>query len=168
MNYIELDGVKIEKEKLRQIIKDHPELVNKPSEWRYFFPKPWEEAWEYNEYGSVSLDHIRRDTQLNQKLLSMWVFKTKEQAEREIEKQKAKVRIRKYVQENWLYREPDWSDDGVPQRFVKYNHKHHYFYVDWCCSMQTQAELPYFIYDQPAKQAIKACEKDYLIYFGVF
>jgi len=167
MTFIELDWVKIEEEKLRQIIKEHPELVSKPSEGRYYFPKNLDWAFYIRNKGGVTSSDVWRQNRVDQEIIGMWVFQTEEQAEREIEKQKAKVRIWKYVQENWLYREPDWNNDDQFKHYIVYLHSEKYLGFDHCCSVQPQTELPFFKSREDAVKVVKACEKDLLIYFGI-
>jgi hypothetical protein len=77
---------------------------------RFFFPKEGERAWYINNKGNSDGGVYESDRLYGGEIVARGVFRTKEQAKKEDEKRLALVRMWKWVQENGLFFEPDWSD----------------------------------------------------------
>ena len=63
-------------------------------------------------------------------------YRTVEEAEKEIEKRKAIMRIRRYSAEKWGEFVPDWSDHNQVKFYICYNHDQKSFYGDYNCLIQ--------------------------------
>ncbi len=90
-----------------QIIELHSRLQNKGE--KYFFPEETEDYTCLTSYGISDETYTESETHVD--TVNRGVFRTEEQAKKEDEKRKALVRMWKWVQENGLFFEPDWSDD---------------------------------------------------------
>lgn len=161
-----LNNVEISADEIRNIVKNNPEIMEEKKEGRFFSPEDWEDAYYLIVHRSIGTSSSWEENEVDQWITSMWVYKTKEQVEKEIKRRKALVRIWKRVEDNGLLFEPDWEDERQEKHDVHYDHESGE--VVWCVryTSETQFELPYFKTSESREKAIKECEEDYLIYFG--
>lgn len=162
--YIELEWKRINKEKLKQIISDNPDLLEKEMEGRYFFPKKGD-VYSLMHYYEGVVTAKNEGKRADMVAISIWAYKTMEQAKQARRRRQALVSIWKYVQENWLYFEPDRDDVAQDKYVIWYNHKYNSLYEGIYCTCQYTNDLPYFRSIDDMIQVRKACKEDYLIYF---
>lgn len=121
MNHkVKINNIEVELTE-EQIIELHSRLQNNGE--KYFFPKEGDDYYfAHDIYGNI-IDNKNTGGEIHCGLVSRGVFRTEEQAKKEDEKRKALVRMWKWVQENGLYFEPNWSDNNIIKYFPKYSHK---------------------------------------------
>lgn len=96
-------------DQIKALIKDNPELLEeKKVSGRYFFPKVDEKYFFMDEFGRIN-SGIWADGHLDIERLFMGIYRTREEAQLAVYKQKATVACWKWQQENAPF-EPDWSD----------------------------------------------------------
>lgn len=107
MNHkIKINNIEVEltEEQIREL---HSRLENKGE--KYFFPEDGERFFILAS-DEVCSDVCDDTSSIDETRIKRGVFRTEEQAKKEDEKRLALVRMWKWVQENGLYFEPDWSD----------------------------------------------------------
>lgn len=98
-------------------------------------------------------------------------YRTEEEAEEALETGwvaylQAYERVKKYIKDNGLEFEPDWSDWSQEKYYIYYDHGEGRLSGDLRVSSQA-TNLPYFLRQKHRDQTMKACEADYLILLGV-
>lgn len=99
------------------------------------------------------------------------ILKTKEEAEEALKtgwiaKRKAEVRILRFIAENDLEFEPDWTNDDANKYYAYYEHVSGRFEVTGCCEIQ-HSILPHFKSREDAQKVIDAMTPELKILFGV-
>lgn len=158
-NTYTIDWVQLTQEQIDKIILDN---TKKKAEGRYFFPKDWEGAY-YIDINWSNIDFESRCNNEDSSIISMWVFKIKEQLEKEVARRQAIVRIRKWVADNDMVFEPDWNDKDQPKLYLVYNFPERKMVSYYSYQIKTQNELPYFENRDNTDKAKKALEEDYKI-----
>jgi hypothetical protein len=157
-----IDWVILTQEQIDKIIKDN---TKKESEGRYFFPK-MEEQYCFIENGIVwTAQDI--NVWVDQSRIYMWAYRTEKEAQKARDRQLALVRIWKYVQENWLYFEPDWRDVSEYKWYSYYTFWPDSLFVDYCFATKNHDILPRYKSKEDCTQVNKACEEDIKIVLGV-
>lgn len=93
-------------------------------------------------------------------------FFTKEEAEKELAKRKAKQKIKDYIIENGLEFEPDWQSEGQIKWAIFYNSSKERLSTD-CGLSYRLPDTAYFDSREHAEQVIKDCKDSLLILFDV-
>lgn len=141
MNHkIKINNIEVELTE-EQIIELHSRLQNKGE--KYFFPKALERFFSINPDGLVVIDN-NDTTTTDEEIINRGVFRTEAQAKKEDEKRLALVRMWKWVQENGLYFEPDWSNGKVMKHFVSYDYECRKFKTATTWSTKTDFLFPHF------------------------
>lgn len=142
MKTYKLNNIEVNADQIKSLIKDNPELLEeKKVRGRYFFPKVGEKYFFINEFGFIDYG-IWGNGQLDIERLSMGIYRTREEAQLAIDKQKAIVACWKWQQENAPF-EPDWSDKEQDKYYVRYIHKDECVDTDFEYTIQPQFTLPY-------------------------
>lgn len=133
----------------------------------YWEPKEGEEYFFYYGDGSVcSAKNQGYKTDENFIQISN-CFRTKELAEKHVEYLKALTRVRKYIAENGLYWEPDWSNRDQIKYFLMFDFRSNTFESDWAHNLKRFSPIDYFKSIEDAKKVIKACNADLRIIWDV-
>lgn len=153
MKTIKLKDVEVSVEEIKKLIKENPEILKEEKGGRYFFPRNNEEYWFINAFGDVDwhINNCLGEVQL----ISMGVYRTKEEATLARDKQKAIVSCWKWAQENAPF-EPDWGDENQRKYFVLYDCIDKK--LDWSVTyyFKHQFTLPYFKSREDYEAFIKA------------
>jgi len=161
MTKITLNGVEVTltQEQIDQILKEHKEKKGYPHTNTEYFSVTYygwaqEYNWENNNDEEFMFDIGN-------------YYATKEEAEKAAEKLQALARIRKYIRENDLGVETDWSDHDQDKFFIVYPHDE--MMLNWGRSVTWQREdnIGYLKSAVAARQVIDNCKDDLLTYFGV-
>lgn len=99
-----------------QIIELHSRLQNKGE--KYFFPKE-EATYYFMQDDGYSMSVYEKD-EIDDDRIARGTFCIEAQAKREDDKRLALVRMWKWVQENGLYGEPDFSNQNVAKYYSAY------------------------------------------------
>lgn len=164
MKTYKINNIEVSEESIREIIKNNPELLEeKKVSGRYFFPKVGEDYWYFDVYGDV-FDEKCDDNIYEDKVISMGVYRTEQEAELARDKQQAIVRCWKWAQENAHF-EPDWVDNKQHKYYVNFCHDTgKLFYSDNLYSQQ-QFTLPYFKSKEDCQKFIGTNGEDLLMLF---
>lgn len=143
MNHkIKINNIEVELTE-EQIIELHSRLQDKGE--KYFFPKKGEGACYICIDGSIEgSTNWSMDNDHDSKIISRGVFKNVEQAKKEDEKRLALVRMWKWVQENGLYWEPDWSNKNKMKNYPAYIHTDKRWISEQGSFVERQFLFPYF------------------------
>jgi len=96
------------------------------------------------------------------------IFLTKEEAEAELERRRAIVRIKKYIAENFDPFTPDWSDEFQEKHTIYFDHERQEFTnVQAFPRIRGEEVLLYLASKYHADQVIRDCKDDLKIVFGV-
>jgi len=165
MKKITIGDMTITSEQLRKAIKDNPEVLEEEKYLnRYFFPKEGKIYLHMGEDGDICEDEFRNKTTWRYEV-SMGVHETEKQVVKEAARQKAKVAIWKYAQENDLILDCDWSDVNQLKHYPCYRHKNESIYRTIGIDIQYQFELPYTS-EKGCDKLIEAQRENLLIYFN--
>ncbi len=174
----ELNWVKVSKEQIQELIQNNPtdfegtmkecvEDLKILSKGRYFFPKEWDIIWHTNCFGGISSIRWFNDNEMKQKMVHFYgVFDSEEKAVKMVEKQKALVRIWKYVQENGMYFEPDWRLWKTVFS-IGFDFDEWLLEAYWTNCVKKQLSLPYFKNRNDALDVIDNCVHDLEIIFDL-
>jgi len=165
MKKITIGDMTITSEQLRKAIKDNPEVLEEEKYLnRYFFPKEGKIYLHMGEDGDICEDEFRNKTTWRYEV-SMGVHETEKQVVKEAARQKAKVAIWKYAQENDLILDCDWGDVHQEKHYPCYDHNYKEIMINCSIMWQSQAELPYTDKENCHK-LIEAQRENILIYFN--
>ncbi len=139
---IKLNNNKIEVELTEEQLDDLVKQRENKRE-RFFFPEEGEQAWHINNKGITNYGVYEEDLHYDYEIVNRGVFRTEAQAKKEDEKRLSLVRLWKFVQENGLYFEPDWSDE-CSKYSVRYYHDSKKWDVDCFRSWQYNFHFPHF------------------------
>jgi hypothetical protein len=92
-------------------------------------------------------------------------FLTREEAEKQAKKMKALYNIKKYIIDNGLYFEPDWSDGNQAKFSIVCDKGNFHFIVthDWNSPLQ----IGYFKSKEDVEKVINTCKEDLEILFNL-
>jgi len=94
-------------------------------------------------------------------------FKTREEAQKSVDRQQALARVKAYIRDNDLGLVPDWSDDGQNKFYITYCHNDKEF-QGWCNSYgQRETEIGYLKSSEDCNQVIENMKEDLLLIFNV-
>ena len=94
-------------------------------------------------------------------------FLTRKEAEKELEKRKAIQRVKKYIWENDLEFEPDWSDLNQLKYDIYYDFTEKRFYPNASDEVRNYSPIGYFVDETDAHQVIYNCKDDLKIIFDI-
>lgn len=95
------------------------------------------------------------------------VYRTKKQATKALEKQKALVRVWKYVQDNGMYFEPNFSNGSKIKYQILFDGEYNNFLASSTFWMKYQDSIPCFKSKEHAQNVIDNCEDDLKIIFDI-
>lgn len=112
MKNIIIDGVEY-----TPVVKETLEDNRHP--WRYRYPDSYSTPHYYiNSSGDIGKSSIIAIT-----CAKIWnAFETKQEAEKELEKKKAIVTIKRYISNTFGVFEPDWSDENISKYLLIYDY----------------------------------------------
>jgi len=93
-------------------------------------------------------------------------FLTHEECQLDIEKDKALATIKKYIHDNDMEFEPDWSNDEEKRYEIIYDYYEEEFDIYSCISVKTTTAF-HLSSEEHAKQLIKDCDKELKILFQI-
>lgn len=94
-------------------------------------------------------------------------FRTKELAEKHVEYLKALTRVRKYIAENGLYWEPDWSNGDQTKYILRFDFRSNTFGSDCWFDLKQFSPIGYFKSIEDVEKIITACDADLRIMWDV-
>jgi len=133
----------------------------------YWEPKIGEYSFSYFTDGSV---HSTKNegSKADENIIKYGnCFRTEELVEKHLEYIKALTRVRKYIAENGLYWEPDWSNRDQIKYFLMFDFRSNTFESDWAHNLKRFSPIDYFKSIEDAKKVIKACNADLRIIWDV-
>lgn len=149
-------------------LKKYIEVEDK-KESGYWEPEDGEKYYWIDGYGQVECNEWNEwnGWAFGHGLLSIGnVFRTEEEAQRELDKLKALTKIRKYIAEHDMEFVPDWEDEEQRKLYICYDPVEKCF--DWVWSSRTQYLAPFFFASEKhAEQVIEDCEDELKVLFGV-
>lgn len=160
MPNIKLDGVEISEDKLREIIKAHPELVEEKS--GRFVPEYGKNYWCVSDVAAVLKPIWVNDVCDKFRLSQGNVFRTREEAEKHLEYLNALAVIKEDAQW-WI---PDWSDDSQEKWYGYYYHNDYTIKIGGVYSSQYSQEI-YFQTKELLEQSLKNHRKEWEIIMGI-
>ena len=116
---------------------------------KYFFPEEGETFYYATQYGTSRTEYEPKSE--DDLIISGGVYRTKELAEKARDKQKALVRMWKWVQENDLFWEPDFSED-IARYFPSYHYSNKFWSLNSCYLVRSNYFFPHF-------KTIEDCQK---------
>ena len=96
-------------------------------------------------------------------------YRTKKEVQAAVTKQKALVRINRYIEENFGKWEPDWENKMQSKWFIYYDYSRAVsrFMYHHASDVQRATFIPYLEKESHAEQLIKDMEGDLRIVFGI-
>ena len=173
--YVRADCLKadffIDGEKLKNWQDENAKEAMKPDTSHFYFkPEDGEdywfstcscESWDIHcTTGGECLDEEKRRVEQGN------CFPTSELAEKELERRKALVRIKKYIVENGLYFEPVWDNKGATGHHVCYDYVSNEFVVTAWSGIKHITPF-FFKFHTHAQQVIDNCKDDLLKIFDL-
>ena len=142
-------------EKYKEEKEESKEKLYDPT-WR---AEEWKIYW-YIENSTVSFTTERNNIRDENRWLSGNYFKTKEQAEKKLEYDKALIKIKRYIWENFGHFEPDWNSDDYSRYKIYYNHYVNELKYDDSCFHQYISSIPYLRTSTQCDKLIKDMEPE--------
>lgn len=134
---------------------------------KYWDPNYNDEYWYIGDdvevYQEVCIDGLID----NDRLEMGNVYKTKEEAEKQVELTKAIVRVKQFIAENCEEFEPDWSNGDQRKYEVYCDSYAEEIRADSMFSYKSATLLPYLKTKEDAQKVIDNCEKDLKLIFGL-
>jgi len=175
---ITIDGLKITKDKLRELIKDNPELIEKK--------QPIAEGGAYYKVVFVT-DILNKDfsgyfewsvratmyyaknlKQANNEYHAGLAFQTEEEAQQECDKRNAEMRINQYIWENNLrIKDVDWEDGCQVKFYIRRDFGVSSFSGGAIYEQNGLEKFSELKSEEACYQIIKNCEEDLKIVFNI-
>jgi hypothetical protein len=94
-------------------------------------------------------------------------FRTQELVEKENQQRKALTRVRKFIAENGLYWEPDWSNGDQTKYFLRFDFRSNTFGSDCWFDLKQFSPIGCFKSIEDVEKIITACDADLRIMWDV-
>lgn len=164
---ITINNVQISEEELVRLVKDNKELMNKITQ-KDVWPKIGDKYYYFDHCSTIGSGLYFNDRVDEYQKETGNMFKTKEEAEQALDKQKAKVRIINRIKElndsvGWVC---DWSNNSYIKCHLFYNNLNKMISSTGVYEFQDTPTELYFS-REVADQVVKDCGEDYKIYLGV-
>ncbi len=152
VEYVKKEDATIKKDNIR-----HP--------WRYWYPESNKTKhyyidifWNIQEWEYYAIDTAK-----------VWnAFETRQEAEKELEKRKAIVTIKRYISDTFGVFEPDWSDEKQEKYEIFYNHDDEEFRcTDITWSYYTWSNIWYFSCEEHWDIIIEKFDKELRIIWDI-
>lgn len=157
-------AVNLSNEELKRIIKEGEQWLKELEvKGRYFFPKIGERYW-YNTGAFCGVVEYEGDVNDRMSVNEGNCYRTREEAELAVCKQKAIVACWKWQQENAPF-EPDWENNNQKKWFVYYDYENQKLYTTNNISWKFQFTLPYFKSEKDTENFMKACKGELMLLF---
>lgn len=150
-------------------VKDIIEQYNKPTHKRkYFMPKVDDEYFVIDTWQTIN-NFINKDTDFYRKnIISGNCFETKQDAQDELNRRQALVRIWNNYDDNYAW-DIVWNNTKKSKETIIYDYSKNNFYQGYSkwVDHHINTELPYFKSAEDRNQFVKDNEKDLLLIFGI-
>ena len=148
-----LNNIEVSAEEIRKLIKENPEIVGElEKKSKFFSPKEGERYWRIAS-GDVDA-FINENDNADANIIKCGVYRTLEEVQKAIEKQKALVRLWNYADEKMFYR-PDWNNKDEEKYFIYFDYKNGMWVVESFYNCRENFLFPYFKTREDAEQFIK-------------
>jgi len=156
MKNIIIDGVEY-----TPVIKETFEDNRHP--WRYWYPENDEVHYYIDILWCVDSSNLSANKSAN-----YWnAFETKQEAEKELAKRKAIVKIKRYISDTFGVFEPDWSDENQEKFFLAYDHYTKCFDYGVSSNCQNYTPIWYFSCIDHFEEIIKKFDAELRIIFDI-
>lgn len=159
--------MKLTKQQALEKIEELKAFIEQEDSKRVWKPSGHEKYFVIAGNGEVCMPSWSADNEDYERWEMGNVYRTREEAKAAVTKQKALVRINRYIEEHFGKWEPDWESTDEYKYHITYRHYSKSFTYEYCQTLQFCSLIPFLKEESHAEQLIEDMEGDLRCIFQI-